>query len=127
MDATGAFQNSIDELENISSTRYENIFRLFTKQGKYIYNILRSINIDLNNASPDTYTISSTQFETSWTNISYQAYGTPELWWLIYITNKNVINNPVQLVPGGVPLRFIKPDKLKDVLDQITIQLNPKK
>lgn len=127
MDATGEFQNAIPDLDNLSQTRYENIFRIFTRSGKYVYNILKTINIDLLTASPETYTTTTTRFETSWTNLSYQAYGTIDMWWLIYIINKSVTANPVQLVPGGTSLKFIKPESLKEVLEQISLQLNPKK
>ena len=35
MDAIGAFQNDVEELEQLAATRYENIFRMFIKKEKY--------------------------------------------------------------------------------------------
>ena len=113
-------------MDNIPLTRYENIFRVFEKSGKYIYNILRTINLDLSTASADSYSTTTTRYETSWTNLSHQAYGTTDLWWLIYITNKSVFSDPVQLIPGGTQITFIKPLRVKEVLEQISNQLNPK-
>lgn len=126
MDAEGAFQNTIPEMVNLPLTRYENIFRVFKKSDKYVYNILRTVNLDLGTASPDSYSTTSIRYETSWTNLSYQAYGVTDLWWLIYITNKTLFTNPVQLIPGGTQIRFIKPDKIQAVLEQISNQLQPK-
>lgn len=126
MDAEGIFQNSIDELDNLDSGRFENIFRVFLKSEKYFYNILRTINIDLSDADPNTYSVSSLKVESSWTNISYRTYGTTDLWWVIYITNKDKFNNPVQLVPGGTELRIVKTTFLRSIVDEINQELKPK-
>ena len=125
MDATGDFQNNIDDLDNLPSGRYENIFRLFMKDDKYYYNILRRVNINLSDAASETYTVSKLRFETPWTTISYRAYGTTDLWWLIYLSNKDVVSNPVDLVPGGTTLKIIKHLYLRSVIDEIESELKP--
>lgn len=125
MDATGDFQNNIDDLDNLTSGRYENIFRLFMKDDKYYYNILRRVNINLSDAASETYTVSKLRFETPWTTISYRAYGTTDLWWLIYLSNKDVVSNPVDLVPGGTTLKIIKHLYLRSVIDEIESELKP--
>ena len=125
MDATGDFQNNIDELDNLAPSRYENIFRMFMKDSKYYFNILRRVNINLNDAASETYTVTKVRFETPWTTISYRAYGTTDLWWLIYLENKESFNNPVDLVPGGTTLKIIKHLYLRSVIDEIESELKP--
>lgn len=125
MDATGEFQNNIDELDNLAPSRYENIFRMFMKDSKYYFNILRRVNINLNDAASETYTVTKVRFETPWTTISYRAYGTTDLWWLIYLANKENFNNPVDLVPGGTTLKIIKHLYLRSVIDEIESELKP--
>jgi hypothetical protein len=125
MDATGEFQNNLEDLENLSSSRYENIFRVFMKDEKYYYNILKRVNIDLSTAASETFTVTKIRFEAPWTNISYQAYGTTDLWWLVYLSNKEQFSNPVDLVPGGTTLKFIKHMYLRSVIDEIETELKP--
>tara|TARA_R110001592_G_scaffold276650_2_gene543760 strand:+ start:53 stop:436 length:384 start_codon:yes stop_codon:yes gene_type:complete len=126
MDAIGEFHNNIEELEAIDSGRYENIFRMFITKDKYFYNILRRVNIDINIADPNIYDTTTIQYETPWTTISYRAYGTTDLWWMIYITNKHQVRNPVDLVPGGTKLYIIKSTFLRTILDEIDQELTPK-
>lgn len=125
MDATGEFQNNIEDLENLASSRYENIFRMFLKNEKYYYNILKRVNIDLSSAASETFTVTKIRFETPWTTISYRAYGTTDLWWLIYLSNKEQFSNPVDLVPGGTTLKIIKHLYLRSVIDEIETELKP--
>ena len=126
MDATGEFHNNIEELEAIDSGRYENIFRMFILKDKYFYNILKRVNIDISTADPNIYNTTTIRFETPWTTISYRAYGTINLWWMIYLTNKYQVRNPVDLVPGGTELHIIKHTFLRTILDEIDQELTPK-
>ena len=126
MDTLGSFQNDIEDLEQLGPGRYENIFRVYAKDQKYIYNILRRVDIDLNSADPATFVEMRLKTEAPWTNISYQIYGTVDLWWLIYICNKDIFKNPLHLVPGGTMLRVIKTDKLQAILNEISSDLKPR-
>lgn len=125
MDAAGAYQNEIDELENISDTRYENIFRMFYKQEKYFYNILKRVNIDLSTADPTSFTTIKLRGEVAWTVLADKVYGTTDLWWLIYLVNRNKTPNPVQIIPGGTELLVIRPLYVRDILNEIGSDLNP--
>ena len=126
MDAQGAYHNEISELESINDARYENIFKLYIKEGKYIYNILRQVNIDMSTADPQTYDQTIIKFDMPWTAISFRVYSTTELWWLLYLSNKNTIKTPLELVPGGTKLNIIKPQYLRDIVDEITQELKPR-
>lgn len=126
MDATGAFHNQIDELEAIDDSRYENIFRMYNKDEKYFYNILRKVNIDIENADPQTYDIRKIKFDMPWTVISYRAYSTTDLWWVIYLANQSKFKSPLELVPGGTSINIIKPLYLRDIVDEINQELTPK-
>lgn len=126
MDAQGAYHNEISELESINDARYENIFKMYIKDDKYIYNILRQVNIDMSTADPQTFDQTVIKFDMSWTAISYRVYSTTELWWLIYLSNKHTINTPLDLVPGGTKLNIIKPLYLRDIVDEITQSLRPR-
>ena len=126
MDTLGLFQNDIDDLDQLGPARYENIFKVYAKGEKYIYNILRRVDIDLNSADPSTFAEAPLQIESPWTNISYHVYGTVDLWWLIYICNKDIFKNPLQMVPGGTKLRVIKTDKLQSILNEISNDLKPR-
>jgi len=126
MDATGAFHNQIEELEAIADSRYENIFRMFSRDEKYFYNILRRVNIDIDNADPQTFNIRKIKYDMPWTVISYRAYGTTDLWWMVYFANQDKFKSPLELVPGGTELNIIKPVHLRDIVDEINQELTPK-
>ena len=125
-DPVGQFQNEINELDQLSPARYENIFRLYIKDEKFIYNILKRVDIDLSTADPATITTTTLRSEAPWTNISYQLYGTTDLWWLIYLCNKEMFKNPLNLVPGGTKLTVIRTDKIAMVMNEIEQDLKPK-
>lgn len=125
MDAPGEFRKNIDDLEAIESGQYDNIFRMFIKDKKYYYNILKRVNIDLTTANPEVFEQTKIRFETPWTTISYRAYGTTSLWWLIYLSNPGAVKNPLELIPGGTPLKVIKPAYLRNILDEIEQELTP--
>lgn len=125
-DPAGIFQKDIMELPLLDPGRYENIFRLYLKNDKYIYNVLKRVDIDISQADAETFTVTNLKSEAPWTNISFQLYGTTDLWWLIYICNKDVVSNPVQLVPGGTALKVIKSHKLRTIINEIESDLSPR-
>lgn len=118
----GKFQNNIDELKELESYRYENIFKVYEtgKKNYFFYNIAKKIVLpdNLDNNFFDFITLRN---NIPLTTISFQIYGTTYLWWLILIVNN--IENPVKKLPVGKKIRYIKPNLIKTVVDNIKSQL----
>jgi hypothetical protein len=113
----GQFQNTINDLPSLKAYRYENIFKLYTTEnGQYYYNLLQSlalpdkINNDYIYYMPVTASI-------PWTVISYNAYKTTELWWLICLVNN--ITNPIKAPSEGTLVKVIKPQYIMSILSEI--------
>ncbi len=118
----GTYQNNIEELGNIELTRYENIFKIYETGDKnfFYYNIIKKISI------PDS--IDERLFYhvilpdgVPFTTLSFNAYGTIDLWWLILIMNN--ITNPIKGLPSGDKVRLLKPQFVEQILDSIETQL----
>jgi len=116
-------QKAIPELPVISDYRYENIFNVYqytgntatsVVSGAYYYNINRAVTIP-DNINKNTYYTATVNGRSPWTTISYKAYGTMELWWLIVILNK--IQNP--LTPPSGMIKILKPEYIRPVLSEI--------
>ena len=124
----GKFQNNINELPELETYRYENIFKVYetknlTVSGEnnfFIYNIIKKIHLpdDIDNSFFDFFTLNK---NLPLTTISYQIYSTTYLWWLIMVVNK--IINPYKDLHIGKDIRYIKPEFVKIVIDAITKQL----
>lgn len=125
MNPLGEYQKNIEDLDLLPDGRYENIFKIFIKEGKYVYNILKTVHIDIDDLPSSHFEQTQTITESPFTYISYAAYNTQDLWWIIYLVNKDIIKNPIELVPGGTTLRLLKIDKVRDILDQVSIMLEP--
>jgi hypothetical protein len=113
----GQFQGQIDKLPDLSKYNYENIFRLYnTQNNQYYYNLLQSIYVDgeIDNNKVFYMTVKD---QLPWSIISYNAYGTTLLWWLIALVNN--IYNPVISPAGGTVLKIIRPQYLPDIIDEI--------
>ena len=121
-DAIGAFQNDIDALEDLEDIRYENIFKVYIKDKKYFYNLLKRVSLssDINNTSYDMVQV---QLDTSWPILSYKVYNTTYLWWIIAAVN-NIIN-PLEGVSGGTVIKIIKPNYVRLLLEEINEELSP--
>jgi len=118
----GNYQNNIFELGDLELTRYENIFKIFNTGDKnfFYYNIVKKIVI------PDS--LDERLFYhlilpagIPLTTLSYNAYGTMDLWWLILVINN--ITNPIKGLPEGKKIRLLKPRYVEQILDSIEIQL----
>jgi hypothetical protein len=119
----GTYQNYNPNLPNLDLYRYENIFKVYQtldKNQDYFYNIIKNINVP-GNINNDVFFTVVYQANTPFTTLSYQAYGTTYLWWLICIINN--IQNPFDIANSGKTLKIIKPNYIKAVLDTITQQL----
>ena len=108
-------QNAIRELPGLSDYRYENIFNVYQQaDGKFYYNINSTVSIP-DNINKNTYYTTVVNGRSPWTAISYRAYGTIELWWLIVILNK--ITNP--LTPPNGTIKILKPEYVRSVISEI--------
>jgi len=118
----GNFQNKIKALPPLKNTRYENIFKLYKigEKSQYYYNLLQSIYLP-ENLNEDFVYYQLVNDKIPWTIISYNAYKTIELWWLICLTNK--IFNPIKYPDRGTLLKIIKPIYVNTVLNEIKLSL----
>lgn len=114
------YQSEIDNLPDIGEYRFENIFKVYTDNSFYFYNILKTINIpeDLQDDIFYKYKIPNPM---SWHVLSSKLYNTTDLWWLIVLTNQ--ISDPVNLPQGGTVIKVIKPAFITQVLKTISDQL----
>tara|TARA_X000001382_G_C3168493_1_gene178694 strand:+ start:358 stop:732 length:375 start_codon:yes stop_codon:yes gene_type:complete len=112
--------NDIDELSNLSDNRYENIFNMGTNNNYFFYNIIKTIKFpeELDSSIFDYKIINQTL---PYTAVSYNVYGTQNLWWLILLSNN--ITNPVDVITPGTRLKIIKSKFVKDIINTI-IELN---
>ena len=112
--------NDIDELSNLSDNRYENIFNMGTNNNYFFYNIIKTIKFpeELDSSIFDYKIINQ---KLPYTAVSYNVYGTQNLWWLILLSNN--ITNPVDVIIPGTRLKIIKSKFVKDIINTI-IELN---
>jgi len=112
--------NDIDELSNLSDNRYENIFNMGTNNNYFFYNIIKTIKFpeELDSNIFDYKIINQ---KLPYTAVSYNVYGTQNLWWLILLSNN--ITNPVDVITPGTRLKIIKSKFVKDIINTI-IELN---
>jgi hypothetical protein len=112
--------NDIDELSNLSDNRYENIFNMGTNNNYFFYNIIKTVKFpkELDSSIFDYRIINQNK---PYTSVSYDVYGTQNLWWLILLSNN--ITNPVDVITPGTRLKIIKSKFVKDIINTI-IELN---
>ena len=113
-------QNSIKELPKLTSENYENIFNVFTDEnGYYYYNLLQTISFPQNLPEGyfDEYNIT---YGDTWPFISYKAYNTPNVWWLILIANN--IKNPIITLVPGTQIKIPKIQLVKIILAELLTQ-----
>lgn len=106
--------------QDISNQFLENAENHLSKieaENKYpIYNLMTRIKVprDINPIFYDLYNPKSNE---SFQTISYKAYGTISLWWLICL-----VNNLYNITEGAaidVPLKIIKKQYIGDILEEI--------
>lgn len=117
------YQNDIPDLESIGSNRFENIFNVEKTEtnGYYFYNILRTVRLTSNNLDEKYYFKYNVSKVIPYTALSYELYGTMDLWWLICVINN--IDNPVEFVEPGTTLNIIKKQHVSTVVSAIKNQL----
>ena len=80
-------QNEIADLTPLNTENLEKIFNVYQDPtGHYFYNLLQTIVFptDLPESLFQTYSV---KHGDTWPFISYKAYNTPNLWWLILLAN----------------------------------------
>jgi len=118
MSTNGLHQNDIPELPRLTQYNFENLFKVYTdRDDLYYYNITNSIFFpdDIANNAYFNYRISGSNI--SWTYLSYIHYGTIKLWWVLCTLNN--VDNPMILPEPGTFVKILKPNALRDVLQQI--------
>ncbi len=116
----GALQNQVEELNSLNSNLYENIFNVNLIDGDgsdlYFYNILNKV-VFPDDISDEYITEVVINIDKPWTTLSYEIYGTIQLWWVIFLLNKPEYIFKAQ---AGTTYKFIKPGFINAVLQQIT-------
>ena len=116
----GAKRNQVAELEGLSRNLYENIFNIsiVDNSGKnfYIYNLLDKV-IFPETLSTEVLAQQTILTDKPWTMLSFELYGTIDLWWVIYLLNKPKY---IFKAKAGTTYKYVKPDFISDVLQQMT-------
>lgn len=110
----------VDEIKTpgyeITNENYENIFNVYEDDGRYFYNLTRTINFPTE-LDPTVYTFHETLPDEHYTTISYNYYGTTKLWWVI--CGANQIINPTYPPYQGRILKIIKPEYINQILGSL--------
>ena len=115
-------QNQVNDLKTLKVENLENIFNVYSDDdSKYFYNILQSVVVP-SNLPKGYYNEYIIQEEDTWPYISYKAYRTPNLWWVI--VSANDIINPTGKLVTGTKIRILKSEVIKSIIEQITVQEN---
>ena len=102
----------------MSEYAYERIFKMYKDDDKFFaYNILKTVRIPYN-LDDDACYYYRMSGKTTWAGLSFNHYGTINLWWLICLSSG--IRNPVQIPEPGTILRIIKPSYVRTVIDAIS-------
>ena len=117
----GSKQNEVEELKSLSNDMYENIFKvnLIDTNGTdlYFYNLLNKV-VFPENISDEIVSTITLQNDKPWTTLSYELYGTINLWWTVYLLNKP---DYIFKAQAATEYKYIKPGAMSAVLQQITI------
>ena len=117
----GSKQNDVEELMSLANDMYENIFKvnLIDTKGTdlYFYNLLNKV-VFPDNISDEIVDTITLQNDKPWTTLSYELYGTINLWWTVYLLNKP---DYIFKAQAATEYKYIKPGAMGVVLQQITI------
>lgn len=123
MSTLGDYQDNIEELDTLSITNYERIFKIFTLDNDdkqfYFYNILKKI-VMPDNINSDFIEYYDNKSPAPLTLISHRIYNDIKLWWLIALLNKDKLQSNLFVVPGGTQLQYLTAEALPLVFAQIT-------
>ena len=115
----GEKRNTVTDLETISLELYENIFKVNLLENKdknfYFYNTLNKV-IFPDNLDGSVYKEVTVQTDTPWTTLSFNLYGTINLWWVVYLINKPKY---IFLAKGGTTIKYITPGAITSILNSM--------
>lgn len=96
------------EADGIRKNIYDfaNLFNIYENpDGSRFFNINRTVYVvGEEDMLPSIYTEYTVQYGDTWTNISYEKFGTIELWWIICKFNQ--ISDPTELPIEGTVIRI---------------------
>tara|TARA_R110000764_G_scaffold39060_2_gene86922 strand:+ start:1396 stop:1773 length:378 start_codon:yes stop_codon:yes gene_type:complete len=116
----GTTQNQVEELNNLNSSLYENIFNVNLIEGSvkdiYFYNILNKV-VFPDDISDEYITEIVLNTDKPWTTLSYEIYGTIQLWWVIVL-----LNSPEYIfkAKASTSYKVIRPEYISAILKQIS-------
>lgn len=114
----GSYQNDITDLPALVPSRYENIFKVYkTEDNQYFYNISKAISLNNYEVDDEKVYLMQVKKRSPWTTVSFNAYQTIELWWLICLVNK--IRDPVVIPAQGTYIKIVKPQYIKNIISDI--------
>lgn len=112
----GASRNNIRDLETLNDNLYENIFKVNIIENSdknfFFYNTLNKI-IFPDNIDATAYLVRNIEVDTPWTILSFNIYGTINLWWVLYLLNKPKY---IFLAKAGTTIKYIKPSVIGSIL-----------
>jgi len=112
-----------NELANISpleAERYENIFNVYKDGSYFFYNILNKINLP-DNIDDSFLEVIQLNRSLPWTTLSFQIYGSINLWWIIFLLNRP---DNIFIAESGKEYKYIRPEFTGIVLSDIQSQIN---
>jgi hypothetical protein len=118
---TGLYRIDIAELEPLSITDYERIFKMFSSEGEktfFYYNILKKI--DFPEISPEFLGERNIQTKTPMTTVSFDIYGDIKSWWIIYLLNKELFIGAPFWIDSGSTVKYILPEFRSLIYNDIT-------
>lgn len=117
----GIKQNEIQELATLSNNLYENIFNVNLLEDSnsnfYFYNLLNKVVFpdSISDVFIEEITILT---DKPWTTLSFELYGTIQLWWVVYLLNKP---DYIFKAQANNIYKYIKPGAMFTVLEQIKV------
>lgn len=112
--------DDISGLLDLPENSYEQIFNMYKDENHFAYNIIKTVRIP-ENLDPDMFFYTRVSGRMNWTQISFEHYGSINLWWLICLVNG--IQNPVSVPAPGLVIKIINREYVKDIMGQIQTQL----
>lgn len=117
----GIPQNQVAELNSLNKNLYENIFNVNLinndTSDAYFYNLLNKVILpeDISDEYIEQKVLTG---DKPWTMLSFELYGTIQLWWTIVLLNK-----PINIfkAEANTEYKYIKPELINSVLQQITV------
>jgi len=107
-----------EDLSNVSQLKLFNILQ--DEDGTKLQNIWRSYSLN-ETITEETifYQLYEMQDQDWWENISYQFYGTPNLWWVLCIMNN--VENPFENVEPGQDTKILRNRYIYQLIKEMEI------